>query len=275
MNREAGAAPVRIDKHLVDQGLAVSRTAAARLVAEGRVRLQGRTVTKASATVPPGATVDLAPSAGPEYVSRAGHKLVGALDAFPAVVVAGRRCLDAGASTGGFTQVLLERGAARVEAVDVGHDQLHPSIRADPRVRAQDGLNVRHLRAEQIGGPVDLVVGDLSFISLTLVLPALAEACRPGGDLVLMVKPQFEVGRSRLGKGGVVRDAADRNRAVQNVREAAARLGLEIAGSVDSPLPGQDGNREHFLHLRRPYEAAALHTRSTAGGSVPAPAPRA
>ena len=148
--------------------------------------------------------------------------------------------------------MLLHRGAARVVAVDVGHDQLHPSLRADPRVQVHEGLNVRHLDPEAIGGPVQLTVGDLSFISLTLVLPALRAATAPGGELVLMVKPQFEVGRSGLDKHGVVRDEATRQAGIRAVLEAAADLGLQIRAAADSALPGQDGNREHFLHLHRP-----------------------
>ncbi|MGX6396361.1 TlyA family RNA methyltransferase [Rothia kristinae] len=243
---------MRLDQHLVHAGLAPSRTAAARLIREGRVLVRDRKVRKPALDVAAEAPVRILPGTGADWVSRAGHKLDGALRAFPDVVVAGRRCLDAGASTGGFTQVLLHRGAARVVAVDVGHDQLHPSLRADPRVLVYEGLNVRHLDPEAIGGPVQLTVGDLSFISLTLVLPALRAATAPGGELVLMVKPQFEVGRAGLDKHGVVRDEATRQAGIRAVLEAAADLGLQIRAAADSTLPGQDGNREHFLHLRRP-----------------------
>ena len=167
--------------------------------------LDGRPVRRPSDRVAADATLRLR-DPGPRYVSRAAHKLVSALEAFPDVGVAGRRALDAGASTGGFTQVLLERGAERVAAVDVGHNQLAPPVRADPRVLVREGLNVRDLTAEDIDGPVDLVVSDLSFISLRLVLAPLAGVCRPGAELLLMVKPQFEVGKDRIGHGGVVRD---------------------------------------------------------------------
>ncbi|OMH36901.1 TlyA family RNA methyltransferase [Tersicoccus sp. Bi-70] len=238
----------RLDVELVVRGLARSRTHAARLVREGRVSVNGVAATKVALTTAP--QDDLAVSAAAEeYVSRAGHKLAGALRAFPDVAVAGRRCLDAGASTGGFTDVLLRAGAREVAAVDVGHDQLVPQLRADPRVRVVEGLNIRHLTPEDIGGPVQLTVADLSFISLRLVVEPLAAATEPGGDLVLMVKPQFEVGRSRLGKGGVVVSAADRRAAVDGVITAARDAGLTVRGEATSPLPGQDGNVEFFLWL--------------------------
>ena len=242
---------MRLDRHLAESHGVASRTLAAKLIAAGRVSVDGVVVGKASREVPEGARVEVRPAEGREYVSRAGHKLAGALEAFPGVVVEGRRCLDAGASTGGFTQVLLEAGATHVAAVDVGHGQLDPRIRADPRVTAYEGMNVRDLVPEAVGGPVELAVGDLSFISLRLVVGPLAGVVVPGGALILMVKPQFEVGRGALGKGGVVRDDAARHRAVEGVRRAAAEAGLEVLGEEASPLPGQDGNREHFLHLRR------------------------
>jgi 23S rRNA (cytidine1920-2'-O)/16S rRNA (cytidine1409-2'-O)-methyltransferase len=235
--------------------LARSRRHAGELIAEGRVQVAG-TVAGKSAT-PVGAdqpieVVDGGP--GAQYASRAGHKLAGALDALgPAGPrVAGRRCLDAGASTGGFTDVLLQRGAAHVVAVDVGHAQLVARLREDPRVTARDGVNVRHLTAADVAPRPELVVGDLSFISLTLVLPALADVVVPGGDLLLMVKPQFEVGRERLGSGGVVRDPALRVRAVLGVAAAAQGLGLRVRDVVSSPLPGPGGNVEYFLWLAAP-----------------------
>lgn len=238
----------RLDVELVARGLARSRTHAAMLVREGRVSVNGVAATKVAQTTAP--LDDLAVTAAAEdYVSRAGHKLAGALRAFPDVTVTGRRCLDAGASTGGFTDVLLRAGAREVAAVDVGHDQLVPHLRADPRVRVVEGLNIRHLTSEDIGGPVQLTVADLSFISLRLVVEPLAAATEPGGDLVLMVKPQFEVGRSRLGKGGVVVSAADRRAAVDGVIAAARDAGLTVRGEATSPLPGQDGNVEFFLWL--------------------------
>lgn len=246
----------RADVALAARGLARSRSEAAQLIRAGVVRADGRPVSRASQKVLPTTALTLADD-GPRYVSRAAHKLVSALEAFPDVAVAGRRCLDAGACTGGFTQVLLERDAAHVAAVDVGHDQLHPSLRDHERVLVREGLNVRTLRPEDIDGPVDLVVSDLSFISLRLVVDALAGACADGADLLLMVKPQFEVGRSALPKSGVVTDPAHRRRAVEGVLEAAAAAGLAPRGLARSGLPGQDGNVEFFLHLRRTDSAAS------------------
>lgn len=245
----------RADVALAARGLARSRTEGAALVKAGAVLMDGVPVRRPSQAVPDGARLELA-GAGPRYVSRAAHKLVSALEAF-SVAVAGRRALDAGASTGGFTQVLLERGAEHVAAVDVGHDQLDPRIREDPRVLVREGLNVRGLTAEDVEGPVDLVVSDLSFISLRLVLVPLAAVCRPGADLLLMVKPQFEVGRSALPRTGVVTDPQDRAAAVAGVAQAALKTGLEVAGLARSGLPGQDGNVEFFLHLRAPQAGAA------------------
>jgi 23S rRNA (cytidine1920-2'-O)/16S rRNA (cytidine1409-2'-O)-methyltransferase len=186
-------------------------------------------------------------------VSRGAHKLAGALAAFEplGLSVAGRRCLDAGASTGGFTDVLLRRGAAQVVAVDVGYGQLAWRLRQDPRVVVHDRTNVRELTAETIGGSVDVVVGDLSFISLELVLDALLGVTDPGGDLALMVKPQFEVGKDRVGKGGVVRDPALRAEAVLSVAAAGERRAWGAQAVTTSPLPGPSGNIEYFLWLRR------------------------
>jgi 23S rRNA (cytidine1920-2'-O)/16S rRNA (cytidine1409-2'-O)-methyltransferase len=189
--------------------------------------------------------------ADPNYASRGGFKLAGALAAFPAVTVAGRRCVDAGASTGGFTDVLLRAGAAEVVAVDVGYGQLAWQLRNDTRVRVLDRTNVRHLDPGDIGGPAALSVADLSFISLRLVLPALSACTAADGDLMPMVKPQFEVGRERLGSGGVVRDPALRAEAVLSVAAVAERLGWATAGVCTSPLPGPSGNVEFFLWLRR------------------------
>lgn len=184
------------------------------------------------------------------YVSRGGDKLAGALVAFPSLVVAGRRCLDAGASTGGFTEVLLDRGASLVVAVDVGHDQLVPQLRADPRVEVYERMNVRDLTASDIGGAVELVVADLSFISLTLVLPALRASATEEADFVLLVKPQFEVGRARISKGGVVKSPELHAESIRTVASAAASLGLGVCGLSRSPLPGPAGNVEYFLWLR-------------------------
>jgi 23S rRNA (cytidine1920-2'-O)/16S rRNA (cytidine1409-2'-O)-methyltransferase len=193
---------------------------------------------------------------GPDYVSRGGHKLAGALEAFPELAVRGRRCLDAGASTGGFTDVLLRRGARQVVAADVGYGQLAWALRTDPRVTVLDRTNVRALTPEQIGGQVELVVADLSFIPLALVLPALTRCAAPGGDLLPMVKPQFEVGRGQVGAGGVVRDPALRARAIGLVSKVAAELGYGLAGVTASPLPGPSGNVEYFLWLRADAPAA-------------------
>lgn len=240
----------RLDQELVVRGLARSRTHAGKLIAAGRVGVDGQAAIRASKVVSGGNLITVSEPEADDYVSRAGHKLAGALDVFNHVEVAGRRCLDAGASTGGFTDVLLRRNAERVVAVDVGHGQLVGELRADPRVEVHEGLNVRHLAPETIGGTVDLVVADLSFISLRLVVAALAAATRPGGDLVLMVKPQFEVGREHLGRTGVVTNPDLRRSAVAGVVRAATGAGLQLAGLARSPLPGQDGNVEFFLWLR-------------------------
>lgn len=241
----------RLDQELTVRELARSRTVAARWIAEGRVLVNGEPATKPSARVGPGDRLEVRAAEVPDYVSRAGHKLAGALAAFPGIAVEGKRCLDAGASTGGFTDVLLRAGAREVVAVDVGHDQLVPSLRHDDRVRVFEGTNVRWLRPEDIGGPAQLTVCDLSFISLTLVVAPLAGATVPGGDLVLMVKPQFEVGADRLARTGVVTSEQERARAVDAVAAAARSCGLTVLGRQRSPLPGQDGNHEFFLWCRR------------------------
>ncbi len=259
------AARRRLDAELVRRGLARSREHAASLIADGRVRLAGRSASKPATAVDPGeALVVVEAPGGEEYVSRGGHKLTGALDEFAThgLDVAGRRCLDAGASTGGFTDVLLRRGAASVVAVDVGYGQLAWSLRSDARVEVHDRTNVRELTPEVVGRPAEVVVADLSFISLRLVLPSLLSVSTPDADLVLMVKPQFEVGRDRVGKGGVVREPELRADAVRSVAEAAADLGLGVAGVTASPLPGPSGNVEYFLWLRAdapPVDPAAVH----------------
>jgi 23S rRNA (cytidine1920-2'-O)/16S rRNA (cytidine1409-2'-O)-methyltransferase len=199
---------------------------------------------------------------GVEYASRAAHKLSGAL-ALTGVDPAGLRCLDAGASTGGFTDVLLRHGAAQVVAVDIGHDQLVPHVRDDPRVEVHDGTSIRGMRTQDICGPVDLLVGDLSFISLRLVMADLVGLVRDEGRLLLMVKPQFEVGRGHLGRGGVVGDVDARLQAVLDVARSAAMCGAQVDAAVASPLPGQDGNREFFLSL--------LHRHAQGPGSDPGP----
>jgi 23S rRNA (cytidine1920-2'-O)/16S rRNA (cytidine1409-2'-O)-methyltransferase len=242
---------IRLDAELVRRGLARSRQQAAELIASGRVSVAGLVAGKPASQVGRDVPITVSGAAGPEYVSRGGHKLAGALAAFEGLSVTGRRCLDAGASTGGFTDVLLRAGAGHVVAVDVGYGQLAWSLRSDPRVTACDRVNVRELRPEQVAPPPSLVVADLSFISLTTPLPALAACAAPDADFVLLVKPQFEVGKGRVGAGGVVRDPALRAEAVSGVARAAAALGLGVAGTVASPLPGPAGNVEYFLWLRR------------------------
>ncbi|MBA3780501.1 MAG: TlyA family RNA methyltransferase [Nocardioides sp.] len=252
---------LRLDQELVRRGLARSREHASELIAAGRVKVGGSVATKPAT----GITTDVALLVAedpdrPEYASRGGHKLSGALDAFVAhgLKVAGKRCLDAGASTGGFTDVLLKRGAREVVAVDVGYGQLVWRLQTDERVIVHDRTNIRDLSLELIGEPVDLVVGDLSFISLALVLDALFDVMAEGGELALMVKPQFEVGKDRVGKGGVVRDLGLRAEAVQGVADAAAKRGWGAVAVATSPLPGPSGNVEFFLLLRRgPAEIGA------------------
>lgn len=242
----------RVDKALVDRDLVRSRTLAAKLIDEGKITVNGVQCTKASLKVGEEDRIGVAASSLTQYVSRAGHKLAGALEAFPAIAVEGKKCLDAGASTGGFTQVLLEQGAHSVAAVDVGHHQLAQSIREDSRVDVYEGMNVRFMKPEDIGGQKELVVSDLSFISLTLVMDALSGATLPGGDLLLMVKPQFEVGKHQIGAGGVVTDPAAHQQALEKVMASAQASGLLVRDSVKSPLAGQDGNLEFFLWCQKP-----------------------
>jgi 23S rRNA (cytidine1920-2'-O)/16S rRNA (cytidine1409-2'-O)-methyltransferase len=245
---------LRLDAELVRRGLARSREHASELIAAHRVKVSGAVATKPATGVTTDVAIVVAADPDrPDYVSRGGHKLAGALDAFePAgLAVRGRRCLDAGASTGGFTDVLLRRGAGQVVAVDVGYGQLAWKLQQDDRVAVHDRMNVRELTPDAIGGPVDLVVGDLSFISLEIVLDALLGVTAPDGDLALMVKPQFEVGKDRVGKGGVVRDLGLRAEAVTSVADAAARRGWGARSVTTSPLPGPAGNVEFFLWLRR------------------------
>jgi 23S rRNA (cytidine1920-2'-O)/16S rRNA (cytidine1409-2'-O)-methyltransferase len=261
----------RLDAELVRRKLARSREQAAALVAAGRVQVHGTVARKVAAMVDPADPVVVSgEDPATDYVSRGGHKLAGALAAFAldGLEVAGRRCLDAGASTGGFTDVLLRAGARQVVAVDVGYGQLAWALRTDDRVVVRERTNVRTLTAQAIGGPVDLTVADLSFISLRLVLPALAACTAAGGDLVLMVKPQFEVGKDRVGAGGVVRQPELRAEAVLDVAAAAAALGLGVAGVTASPLPGPSGNVEFFIWFRRdapPVDPARVRTAVAAG----------
>ncbi|MDR3032239.1 MAG: TlyA family RNA methyltransferase [Kitasatospora sp.] len=259
---------IRLDAELVRRGLARSREQAAELIGGGRVAVAGLTAGKPATQVSRDAAITVTGDAGPEYVSRGGHKLAGALAAFGGLTVAGRRCLDAGASTGGFTDALLRAGAGHVVAVDVGYGQLAWSLRGDPRVTVLERVNVRELRPGQVAPPPSLVVADLSFISLATVLPALVDCAEPDADFVLLVKPQFEVGRDRVGRGGVVRDPGLRAEAVSAVAGAARSHGLGVAGVTASPLPGPAGNVEYFLWLRRgapPLDHAELERAITAG----------
>jgi len=258
MPDDEGASRSRLDAELVRRGLARSRGVAAELIAQGLVTVDGRPGLKASLQVSDGSAIAVA--GADHYVSRGAHKLIGALDAF-GVDPGGRVALDAGASTGGFTQVLLERGASRVFAVDVGHGQLATEVASDPAVVNVEGENLRYLtrdspaferwaaELDRSGWP-SLVVGDLSFISLTHVLESLAALAEPGADFVLLVKPQFEVGRGGV-KEGIVRDRGARQDAAAAVLWAAWDLGLGTLGIVDSPIPGGSGNREYLAHLRR------------------------
>jgi 23S rRNA (cytidine1920-2'-O)/16S rRNA (cytidine1409-2'-O)-methyltransferase len=239
----------RVDAELVRRGLARSRQQAAELIGAGRVRIDGLPAPKPATAVAITATLTVQGDDERRWVSRGAHKLIGALDTF-GLDVAGRRCLDAGASTGGFTEVLLDRGAREVVAVDVGYGQLAWSLRSDPRVTVVERTNARDLSPQAIGGTVDTVVADLSFISLTTVLPALTACASPHADIVPMVKPQFEVGREQVGSGGVVQDPELRAGAVLAVAWRAAELNWHTVGVTASPLPGPSGNVEYFLLLR-------------------------
>ena len=253
----------RVDAELVRRGLARSRQQAAELIGAGRVTIDGMPAAKPATAVAVSAALNV--EGGVEgsmqgkdertWVSRGAHKLIGALDAF-GLSVDNRRCLDAGASTGGFTEVLLDRGAREVVAADVGYGQLAWSLRNDPRVIVLERTNVRELTVDAIGGPVDVVVADLSFISLATVLPALTSCASPDADIVPMVKPQFEVGRDRVGAGGVVSDPNLRADAVLAVARRAAELHWQTVGVTASPLPGPAGNVEYFLRLRAGAESA-------------------
>ncbi|RKS07704.1 23S rRNA (cytidine1920-2'-O)/16S rRNA (cytidine1409-2'-O)-methyltransferase [Nocardiopsis sp. Huas11] len=241
----------RLDAELVRRGHARSRGHAAEIIESGFVRVAGIIASKAATQVGTDQPIVVrTPADEPSYVSRGAHKLIGALDAF-SLDVSGRRALDAGASTGGFTDVLLRRGAAHVTAVDVGYGQLAWALRSNDRVRVMERVNVRELTPEQIGEPrPGLVVGDLSFISLKLVLRPLKECVATDADFVLMVKPQFEVGKARVGAGGVVREPALRAEAVSDVAAHALTLGLGTVDVTASPLPGPSGNVEYFLWMR-------------------------
>src|SRR3954452_18540714 len=253
----------RLDAELVRRKMFASREQAAAAIAEGRVVVNGQPARKPATAITPDTPVTLTDPGRVEWASRGAHKLLGALEVFgdaarysPPLQVTGRRCLDAGASTGGFTDVLLRAGVASVVAVDVGYGQIVWRLRSDERVRVLDRTNVRALRPEDLGGPVDVVVSDLSFISLLVVLPALVGCVDTSApeppDLVLLVKPQFEVGKDRVGRGGVVREPDLRAEAVRTVALRAIELGLRVRGVCPSPLPGPSGNVEYLLWLTAP-----------------------
>jgi 23S rRNA (cytidine1920-2'-O)/16S rRNA (cytidine1409-2'-O)-methyltransferase len=237
----------RLDAELVRRELTTSRTEAQALIAANRVLVNGSVADKPSRQVAPGDAVVIE-GPPPRFVGRGATKLDHALDVF-GVEVRGRRALDAGASTGGFTDCLLQRGAAHVVALDVGHGQLHERLRADPRVTNLERTNIRHVDADQIGGPVDLVVGDLSFISLQLVIPRLTALCQPGSPMVLLVKPQFEAGRQEVDRGrGIITDPTIHERVRNEVDAALVAAGCSVLGWTDSPITGADGNREFLVH---------------------------
>lgn len=250
--------PLRLDLALVRRGLARSRAEAHTLVAAGQVAVSGRPAAKPSLPVFSDDLVEVSGARCP-YVSRAGLKLEAALETF-AISVMGCTALDVGASTGGFSDCLLQRGAVRVDAIDVGHGQLAPSLASEARLCYREGINARHLSPADFPGPFDIIVADLSFISLTLILQVLPPLLKPDGDLVCLVKPQFEVGVHGLGKRGVVRDPQAQRNALNRVREATRAAGFQERGYRDSPLLGGDGNREFLLWLTRPEGEAAPDT---------------
>ena len=240
----------RLDTELVARGLVASRNRAAREISAGNVTVNGRAVTKPSYPVGPDDQLTLT-QADP-WVARSAHKLLGAFSDLGIDRVDGLTCVDAGASTGGFTQVLLAKGAKHVYAVDVGHDQLHASLRTDPRVTNLEGHNLRELTPEWTSGDVDLVVADVSFISLTLFIDRLLDVVRPGGHLLLMVKPQFELDRSALDKHGVVTSAKKRQEAVDRVPAHLDSVGAHTVRNCESHLPGPAGNVEYFVYAESP-----------------------
>jgi len=236
----------RLDVLLVKLGLAESREKAQALVLAGQVRVEGERAQKPGHRVAAASRIEVVE--GLPYVSRAGKKLEAALDHFQ-IDVRGRVCLDVGASTGGFTDCLLQRGALRVYAVDVGAGQLDWRLRNDPRVVVREGINARYLNLEDLGEPVELAVCDVSFISVTLVLPALASVLRPEGEMVILVKPQFEVGRGQVGRGGIVRDPALHAAACEKVESALHRMGFQTR-LMESPVAGAEGNKEFLIYAR-------------------------
>ena len=262
---EAVPSRTRIDSELVRRKLANDKKAAKEFVDAGRVFCNGMPVTTAARIVNPDDSI-VVKKEEKEWASRGAHKLLGAIKQFgdSGLTIKGKRCLDAGASTGGFTDVLLHYGAQEVIAVDVGYGQLIWRLQDDDRVTVMDRTNVRHLDAKTINGPVDVIVSDLSFISLTSVLESLSACCRPGTDLILMVKPQFEVPKEFLEEGGVVRNAQYRAEAVFKVTTKALELGFVFNGVGASPLPGPSGNVEYFIWLISPQEYPAGSSPDTA-----------
>jgi len=249
----------RLDAELVRRKIARSREQAVEWIKAGRVEVGGFVAKKPATIVEPDVSIKVAHADEDDWASRGAHKLLGALEAFEplGLSVDGKRALDAGASTGGFTDVLLRRGAREVVAVDVGYGQLVWRLQNDERVTVLDRTNIRHLTRELMDGPADLMVGDLSFISLELVLPAIAECMSDGADLLPMVKPQFEVGKDRLGSGGVVRSPELREEVTFDVARKSLELGLSCKAAAASPLPGPSGNVEYFLWLVRDGGASA------------------
>jgi 23S rRNA (cytidine1920-2'-O)/16S rRNA (cytidine1409-2'-O)-methyltransferase len=239
---------IRLDALLVERGLAQSRERARALVLAGQVRVEGVATPKPGTAIAPDTPVTLLTPDHP-YVGRGGLKLVHALDHFR-IDVRGRDALDIGASTGGFTDVMLQRGARHVIALDVGHNQIDWKLRTDPRVLVLEGVNARHLEPSQIPGPVDVVTIDVSFISLRLILPVVPPLLRRGADVVALVKPQFEAGRDEVGAGGLVTDAGVHARVVADVAAAASAVGLGAVATTPSPITGATGNQEFLLHLR-------------------------
>ena len=254
-SHERPAGMSRADALLVAQKLAPSRTAAQWLIKEGRVSWAGGTIKKPAMDLPEDTPLIVAADPDAQFVSRGGNKLAGAL-AQTGIAVGGKPCLDVGQSTGGFTDCLLQNGARHVVGVDVGHDQLNPRLRADPAVTAIEGVNCRALSTADLGSAFpengfDLIVGDVSFISMTLVLPQLPPLLAPHGDMLLLVKPQFEVGPANIGKGGIVRDTTLYVGVERKLSDCARILGLTVRGWLDSPITGGDGNREFFIWLNK------------------------
>lgn len=234
----------RLDRLLVDRGLAESREKAQALIMAGEVRVNGQKAAKPGQPVDADATLEVL--SRPPYVSRGGFKLAGALQSF-ALDLTGKICLDVGSSTGGFTDVMLQAGAARVHAVDVGAGQLDWKLRTDPRVVLHEGINARELRFEDIGELADFLACDVSFISVTLILPAIVPLLQPAGQMVILIKPQFEAGRGQVGKGGIIRDPAIHQAACRRVERAVREFGFETA-TIESPISGAEGNKEFLLY---------------------------